>query len=249
MTIQDFISIVLSKIKLIILFTIIGGLIAFGIAEFAMPRKYASSCRLFVKSSTNTSTTANLNEMNTAQALAGTYIVILQDLNVYEKISEKFAEDYTMDDLREYVPIVKNSKGEEMVSPSYIKSCFSISIVDNTEILNVSAISTHPQVAQSLCKYMTTVAPDVLKRIAKAGTVEKFSEPKISYTPVSPNIKKVTGIGALLGLIISTLIILLVSFFNNKVTTAAELKDKFGVSILAEIPNFDVKSKKGAYYR
>lgn len=247
MTIQDFISIVLSKIKLIILFTIVGGIIAFSIAEFAMPRKYASNVRLFVKSSTSTSTTASLSEMSTAQALAGTYIVILQDDDVYEKISEKFSEDYTMDKIREYVPTVTNSKGEEVVSPSYIKSCFSISIVDNTEILNVSAISHHPQISQSLCKYMAVVAPDVLGRIAKVGTVEKFGDPKLSNTPVSPNVNKITVIGALIGLIVSTIIILLVSFFNNKVTSAVELKEKFGVSILAEIPNFEIKAKKGAY--
>ena len=247
MTIQDFISIMLSKIKLIILFTIVGGIIAFSIAEFVMPRKYASSVRLFVKSST-TSANANMSEISTAQALAGTYIVILQDnYDVYERISEKFSEDYTMDKIREYVPTTTNEDGEEIVSPSYLKGCFSISIVDSTEILNVSAISNHPQISQSMCKYMSEVAPDVLKRITKAGDVQAFDSPKVSNVPVSPNVKKTTAIGALLGLVISTLVILLFSFFNNKVTSANELKEKFGVSILAEIPNFEMKVKKGAY--
>lgn len=247
MTIQDFISIVLSKIKLIILFTIVGGIIAFSIAEFAMPRKYASSVRLFVKSSTTTSTNASLGEMSTAQALADTYIVILKDTDVYERISEKFSEDYTMDNVREYLPVVKNSKGEEMVSPGYLQGCFSISKVDSTEILNVAAISKHPQISQSMCKYFAEVAPDVLKRVVKAGSVEAFNTPKASNSPVSPNVNKITLIGALLGLVISTVVILLISFFNNKVTSANELKDKFGVSILAEIPNFEMKVKKGAY--
>ena len=253
MTIQDLVSIVLSRIKIIILFAIIGGLAAFFYAEYAMPVKYSTSVKLYVKNSTsaNGDGTTNAQDLETAQKLAETYIVVLNDGSVYEKISDKFSEDYDVEEqLAPYVPTTKDKEtGEVKVSPSYIQGCVSLSAVDETEILNVSAVSTVPQVAADICDYMAEVAPDVLKRVTKAGAVELIDNQgaKVPTAPVSPNVKKMTVMGIMVGLIGAAAVVILISFFNNKVTTANDLKEKFGVPILAEIPTFDTKIKKGAY--
>ena len=168
---------------------------------------------------------------------------------VLEKIGEKFAEEYNLDELaKNNIPVITNKKtGEKIVSPSYIQSCISISAVDETEILSVSATTTIPQISADMCNYMLEVAPDILKKVVNAGSVEAINEPSVPTTPVSPNVKKITVMGAMVGLIGCAAVVILIRFFNNKVTTAADLKDKFGVPILAEIPTFDSKLKKGAY--
>lgn len=253
MTIQDLVSIVLSRIKIIILFAILGGIAAYFYAEYAMPLKYSTNVKLYVKSSTsvNTSGDANTQELEAAKILAETYIVILNDGSVYERISEKFSEDYDVKtQLAPHIPTITDKKtGELIVSPSYIQSCVSISAVDETEILNISAVTEIPQVAADICDYMAEVAPDVLKRVAKAGSVELIDNAgaKVPNAPVSPNVKKMTVMGIMVGLIGCAAVVILISFFNNKVTTANDLKDKFGVPILAEIPAFDTKLKKGVY--
>lgn len=248
MTIQDLISVVLSKIKLIILFTIVGGVAAFCFADFVMPLKYSTYVRLYVKSSTNTSTDINTTQIDTAKALAETYIVILSEKDVYERISDKFSEDYDINDLKPYVPTVTDkTTGELKVSPSYIKGCISISVVDDTEILNISATTEMPEIAADMCTYMAEIAPDILMKTAKAGVVEAINEPDVPESPVSPNVPKLTVMGAMAGMIGCAAVVILLSFFNNKVTTGNDLKERLEVAILAEIPTFDTKSTKGAY--
>lgn len=255
MTIQDLVSIVLSKLKIIVLCAILGGIAAFFYSEYAMPLKYSTSVKLYVKSSTNVSTTGDTNtgEIETAKALAETYIVILNDSSVYERISTKFSEDYDVEtQLAPYIPTTTDKKtGEIIVSPSYIQGCVSVSAVDETEILNISAVSEVPQIAADICDYMAEVAPDVLKRVTKAGSVELIDNAgaQVPTNPVSPNVKKMTVMGVMVGLIGAAAVVILISFFNNKVTTANDLKEKFGVPILAEIPTFDTKLKKKGVYK
>ena len=244
MTMQDLITLVLSKIK------IIAGIAGFSCASYVMPVKYATNVRMYVKSSTNINTAGETNtaEIATAQKLAETYIIVLQDITTYEKISEKFSEDYDMEQLEGKVPLEENkATGEIWVSPSYIQSCVSISSVEETEVLNISATTEIPQIAVDICNYMTEVAPDVLMRVVKAGSVEAINEPKLPTSPVSPNVKKISAIGAMAGMLLTIAVIVLIKFLNNRVSTGAEVKAKFDVAILAEIPTFTKKIKKGAY--
>ena len=250
MTIQDLLSIILSRLKLIILFTVLGAILAFGYSKYFMTELYQTSIQLYVKSSTDTSTaTATVAQIQNAKQLVESYIVVLQHNTVYERVARKLSEEYDISDLEKYgVPMSKDAEtGEMVVDPYYIQGCVGISAVEDTEFLNISATTEYKELAAAICNCMAEVAPDILKRVVKAGTVEPLAAAKVPGGPISPNVKKITLVGALVGLIGSIAIVVVINLFNNKVTTANELKEKFGVPILAEIPSFNAKFKKGAY--
>lgn len=249
MTIQDLIAIILAKIKFIIIMAIIGGVAAFCVADFLMPIKYATSVKIYVKSSANTGTgTTTTTELTTARTLAETYIIILGDNSVYERVADKFMEEYEAEELEKAnIPLEPDEKGNLRVSPSYIKSCVSIASVNESEVLQISATTQIPQIAADICNYMVEVAPDVLRRVTKAGSVEEISAPKVPTAPSSPNVKKITVMGILVGIIGSMALVIILIYFNNKVMSSSDIREKFDVPILAEIPNFDIKNKKGVY--
>lgn len=249
MTIQDLIAIILAKIKFIIIITIIGGVAAFCVADFLMPIKYATSVKIYVKSSANTGTgTTTTTELTTARTLAETYIIILGDNSVYERVADKFMEEYEAEELEKAnIPLEPDEKGNLRVSPSYIKGCVSIASVNESEVLQISATTQIPQIAADICNYMVEVAPDVLRRVTKAGSVEEISAPKVPTAPSSPNVKKITVMGILVGIIGSMALVIILRYFNNKVMSSSDIREKFDVPILAEIPNFDIKNKKGVY--
>ncbi len=249
MPIQEIISLLIAKIKYFIIFTIIGGVLGFSIAYFLIPEKYTSSVNLYVKSSTSASTTGdvNQNQLETAKSLADTYIVILQDKDVLDRIAAKFSEDYDINELAKYLPITQNEDGEPVVSSSYIKNCLSIGTVNSTEVLKVTAVTEVPQFSTDICNYMAEIAPDVLKRVTKSGAVEAFNMPTVPKKPSSPNIPKITLFCAFIALALSVAVVLMRDIFNNKVSTGADVKERFDVPVLAEIPTFDSKSKKGVY--
>lgn len=249
MTIQDLIAIILAKIKFIIIMAIIGGVVAFCVADFLMPIKYATSVKIYVKSSANTGTgTTTTTELTTARTLAETYIIILGDNSVYERVADKFMEEYEAEELEKAnIPLEPDEKGNLRVSPSYIKGCVSIASVNESEVLQISATTQIPQIAADICNYMVEVAPDVLRRVTKAGSVEEISAPKVPTAPSSPNVKKITVMGILVGIIGSMALVIILRYFNNKVMSSSDIREKFDVPILAEIPNFDIKNKKGVY--
>lgn len=249
MTIQDLIAIILAKIKFIIIMAIIGGVAAFCVADFLMPIKYATSVKIYVKSSANTGTgTTTTTELTTARTLAETYIIILGDNSVYERVADKFMEEYEAEELEKVnIPLEPDEKGNLRVSPSYIKGCVSIASVNESEVLQISATTQIPQIAADICNYMVEVAPDVLRRVTKAGSVEEISAPEVPTAPSSPNVKKITVMGILVGIIGSMALVIILIYFNNKVMSSSDIREKFDVPILAEIPNFDIKNKKGVY--
>lgn len=250
MTIQDLLAIILAKIKFIILMAIVGGVAAFCVADFLMPIKYSTSVKIYVKSSTDTNNVgvATQTEISTARTLAETYIIILDDISIYERIADKFMEEYDVEELQKaQVPMSDDGKGGLRVSPSYIRGCVSISSVNESEVLLVSATTGIPQLAADICNYMVEVAPDVLRRVTKAGSVEEISAPKVPTAPSSPDVKKITLTGVLIGIVGSMALVILLSYFNNKIIASSDIRDKFGVPILAETPNFETKTKKGVY--
>ena len=250
MTIQDLFAIVLAKIKFIILMAIVGGVIAFCIADFLMPVTYTTSVQIYVKSSVdaNTGGTVNAGDITTARTLAETDIIVLNDISLYERIADKFMDDYDVAELQKArIPLSVDKEGNPRVSPGYIQGCVSISSVNESEVLLVSATCEVPQIAKDICDYMVEVAPDVLRRVLKAGSVEAISAAKLPAGPSSPNVKKITITGVLVGAVGSMALVILLSYLNNKIIASSDIRDKFGVPILAEIPNFETRTKKGVY--
>lgn len=251
MTIQDLVAIVLAKIKFIILIAIIGGVAAYCYATFMMPVLYSTSVEIIVKSSADATTLSGANvqaEITTSRTLASTYLIVLNNISIYERIGDKFMEEYEVEDLQKAnIPLAFDDEGNPRVAPWYIQNAVSISSVNESEVLLVSVTTEIPQIAADICNYMVEVAPDVLRRATKAGSVEAISAPKVPTSPSSPDVKKITMTGILIGAVGSMAVVILISYLNNKIIASSDVRDKFGVPILAEIPNFETKTKKGVY--
>lgn len=114
------------------------------------------------------------------RTLAETYEIILDDLSTYEKISDKFMDEYEAEELEKSgISFETDEKGNRRVSPSYIQSCVSITADNKTEVLKVQATNKTPQIAADICNYITEVAPDILSRVTKDASIEVMGEPTI----------------------------------------------------------------------
>ena len=224
--------ITLAKIVFIIFMTAVGGVVAFLIGKFVMPmiptittsESYTASVQIYVESSVdaNADGTVNTGEIATARTLAETDIIVLNDISLYERIADRFMDDYDVTELQKAgIPLSVDEEGNQRVSPSYIQSCVSISSVNESEILAVTATCEEPQIAKDICDYMVEVAPDVLRRVLKAGSVEAISPAKLLTTPnkpdkVPPNVTIITLIGVFVGFAGSLTFVLLLTHHNKK---------------------------------
>ncbi len=248
----DIFYLLVSKLPLIILLTVVGALCGFAYAKLVLPVKYTSSISIYVNNASDTDSVgedgkATQADISASQALAETYIVILDDDVVYDEVSTYLLEDYDISDLEKVFTISYNG-GTQSISASQIRSLVTIESVNETEVISITATTENPQLSADICTYISNIAPDLLTRVTKAGSVESIGEAKVPTSPSSPNVTRITLIGLLIGFIAAVAIIVIMDMIDNRVKTAEDFKRKFkDVPILAEIPDL-YESKGGVKY-
>lgn len=246
--VKELLLLLLHNIMWIILAAVVATAIAFGITWFAMTPKYTSSVSLYVNSTTQDTGAINLNEINASQKLVNTYIVVLKNDEVMERVAEQLMSEYTAESLNEVLPFSDTESGYT-IAPSTIRGALSMSAVDNTEVLQISAETPNAELSARICTIMTELAPEVLQRVVKAGSVEVIGQAKIATDPSSPSVKRNIVIGFMVGAVLAIAIILLRYFLDTSIKDEDDLKKRFDIPVLGEIPDFNSLQKKGKAYR
>ena len=208
---------------------LVGFAVCYSISAFVLPKKYTSDVSLYVNnlSGVTESGDVELNNINASQKLVDTYIVILQDDDVLMQMQEKLSKP---------------------LSVKAISSMLALSAVNGTEVLRISATTEDPQFSAELCNVMASVAPSVLERVVKAGSVEVIGEARPAKAPSAPHTERNAVMGALLGLLLSVGILFLIYITDNTVKSEEDLQQRLDVPILGEIPSFDATKGKGNKY-
>lgn len=242
-TLKTLFRLLISKLWLIIALLAVGGCAAFGASKLLMPLKYQSYTSMYVKNNNGITSTdgVNLSDLNASKSLVSTYIAVLQDDAVIEKIGEELLKNHTIDELD---GIFSVNKETNTISVNSIRNCITMGAVNETEVLKVTAITTDADISAELCNIIADIAPDFLVRVVGAGSVEAIGEAKPDYNPVSPNVMKNTLLGIIAGIMIAVLIILVIDFFDNTIKNTDELTKKYDKAIIGEIQSFSGSRKK-----
>ena len=211
--------------KAIVAFTILGALVAFALSAYVLPKKYTSSLDMYVNNSNKVveSGNRNQNDLNAAQMLAKTYIVILKNPEVLRQVASNMGN----------------------ITASDLNQALSLRVADETEVLRISAETENPQLSADICNALAAVAPEVLQRVVKAGSVEVIGAATPATAPSSPNVKRNTLLGALLLLVLSTGVTVLAFVMDNTVKGEEDIKQRLGLPVLGEIPSFTARAKEG----
>jgi capsular polysaccharide biosynthesis protein len=247
----DIFYLLLSKLHIIALIALLGGIVGFGAAKIILPVKYTSSVSIYVNNASEDAVVpedgkATSADLYASQALAGTYIVILQDDIVYDEVSDLLIQDYELSDLKKLFTI-KYEEGEPYIPASQIKSLVSISAVDDTEVISISATTENPQLSADICTYIAGIAPDLMKRTTHAGSVETIGSAKVPTEPSSPHVKRITLISFALGMVLAIAIIIVTDLIDNRIQFTDDFKKVFeDIPVLTEIPDMSENDKGGA---
>ena len=244
----EILFLLLSRIKFIILLTIVGGGLMFAYAKFWLPLQYSSSVSIYVKNSSETSSTATASDLSAAKSLASTYIVILNDDVMYDKVSEMLLQAYGADQMKPFFTIKKDDNGKEYIPAAQIRSLVSASAVNNTEVIKITATTRDPQLSADICNDIALYAKDLLMQVTKAGSVETIGEAKVPLSASGPSVKRYTVIGALIGFVIAAAIVIILKLFDNCINSSEDIKNKFSIPVLGEIPDLEMDDKEASKY-
>ena len=221
-SIMDILAVLRKKWGVLFVSTLLGATAFVLVSIFMLPKIYTSSVSLYVNNGkiVANSSDVQLGDINAATRLVDTYIVVLTNESVLEQAAQRVGES---------------------VTPAQLRSAISMNSVNQTEVLQISAKTTDPELSAKICNVMSEIAPEALQRVVKAGSVETLGAAKPATSPSSPNVSRNGAVGGVMGLLLSAIICLLVSFLDTRIKGEEDLKEYVDLPVLGEIPSFESK--------
>ncbi len=208
---------------LLLIFSVVGAIVACIYTTNFVSPMYRSSGTLYVSS------TREINEVEitqstitSSQSLATTYAEILKG--------------------RTFLAYISDDVGN-IATGSEIASMLSVTPVNETEILNVSITTDDPEKANLILDSILDHARDELLRIVKSGSVEIVDEASMPTAPISPNLTKNVLMGFMAGFVIAAAILILRSLLDSRIKSAEDIQKLYPEPILGEIPLFTSTEK------
>ncbi len=210
----------LKKIWAIIISAVLCAAVGFSVAAFVVAPKYSSSVMLYVNNSSfslgNTSFSISPSELTAAQSLAKTYIVILKNRTSLNQVIEKSGVSYTYEEL------------DEMITAT---------TVNETEVLQITVTSTDPHEAAKIVNCIAEVLPARIAEIIEGSSMEVVDVGVVNTDKISPSKTKYTIVGFILGMILTSLALVVVALLDDTVHDEDYILQSYDYPILAKVPS------------
>lgn len=215
----------------IVLAAVIFGGAALAYTAFFVTPLYKSTALLYVNNNNisigSTKLSISQSDLSAAKSLVDTYIVILNTRSTMEEVIAEAGVPYTYEELQEMV---------------------SASSVDSTEVFRVEVTSPDPAEAELLANTIARVLPDKIASIVDGSSVRIVDYAVVPAKKDSPSIRKNTVMGALLGAVLLSGLIVVEDLMDTQIRDSDFLVQNYDVPVLAVIPDL-LSGKDDGYYR
>ena len=222
-TIGDLLKIFLQHIKLIIIITLVGAVLAFLYVTYLVTPMYSTSALILVQN--GSSFDSDLSSSNTS-GLSGEK-VNMADISSSQMLANTCSTLFTVD------PDMKS-----IISGASI----SISVVEESYFLRISSTSSDPHTAANIANLVANTAPQVFRKyFGDAGRVDTVEEANVPSSPSSPNRPRYVLIGLLVGLALSLVISFLLEIVDTTIKPGDDLYKMYDIPVFAEIVDFEAE--------
>ncbi len=210
----------MKRIWLLILCAAIGFGLRYWYTSYRMPDTYTASGTMYVYNSNPNLVNyqyATAIDLDSAVKLIDTYMIVVKSNKVMEVVTDRLVADYPG------------------ITPSFIASSLHMSSVSETGVVSVSSTTSDPKLSMDITNAVLDVVPEELIRVVGAGSVEVIDyamEPNYADNrrPVWRGL-----IGAIAGMMLGGLILLICFLLNRRITNIKDLTDAYTIPVLASI--------------
>mgnify|MGYP005763565389 CR=1 FL=1 len=239
-------------LKMLIIWTVGLGVIAWGLAEFVIPGQYTATTQILVNQKGSTANgqaynnqQADVNMINTykniitnqvilsaaqSELANGTKIVTPAKKAKYEKLA-----DGTKRLVRAAQPAVRKQTKSYKLSLSELKSAISVTTESNSQVFSLSAKSNDPAEAKAIANTVASVFKRKIKKIMDVNNVTIVSKATKPSTPSFPKPKLFALAGAVLGLLISFAWIVVRDLMDTTVRDDDFMTSELGLTNLGQV--------------
>lgn len=233
------------------------GLIAYGVSEYVLVPKYTASTQLLVNRKSTDANQAYANQQADVNAVT-TYKDIITSNVILKGASKYLANPVTLvkkatpakkavyrtedDGTRTLVKkavkakpaVYKRESKSYSVSASELASAVSVTTTTSSQVFTLSATAETPSKAQAIANAVAKEFKEQIPKIMDVNNVTIVAE-AAKGSQSYPNVKMITVVGVLAGLVISLLIIIIKDLSDTTVREDSFMTKELGLTNLGEI--------------
>ena len=215
--IGELVGILVKKLPFILIVTVFCAALGFAGTKLFITPKYKASAKLIVNNRSDvTEKNLTASDITASEDLIKTYAVIITSDTVLDPVITKLELDTSYESLADRI---------------------SISSVNGSQVMEISMEDADPEYARAIIQAITETAPAIIVDKVKAGSCEVISGARSTAGPVSPSVTKNVLIAAMLGIVLSIMVIIMKTLLNNTCKTEEELKELLDLPVLCVIPD------------
>ena len=206
-----------SKKFFIIFVGLLVGTIALLGSVFFIKPKYTSTTRIYVVSRSSDTSLTN-QDLQAGSYLVNDYKEVITSSEVLSSVIDQ--EKLSM------------SVGE-------LSKDIAVTIPTDTRVISIAVTDTDAQRACDIANTVREVAAEKIKAVTKVDDVTTLESATKPSHPSSPNVKKNAAIGALAGVFLAVVGILVAEVLDDRVRRPEDIEEVLGMTLLGVVPDVD----------
>jgi len=219
--INELLHFFMSKLKIIILVTLVVVLAGAVYSMFFVKPEYESTTTLVLTGTANSNSaqsdggeTITQNDLNLNSKLVATYREIIKSKTVLNDVIDTLDLEY---------------------SYSGLKNMISVATVANTEMISITVRAEKSNEAADIANELANKFSGQIKEIYNIDNISVIDKAEPNNVPININITKQVIIYLLIGLVVSCGIVFVMYCFDNTLKDASQV-EKLGLTVLTSIP-------------
>lgn len=204
------------NIRLIIISMLLVAVIAFVFTTFFIDKKYASQARIYITPKVTEEGTVDYSSLTSGNLMVNNYMSILKGENLLRNVSEAIGTDF-----------------------SIVNSSLSVSNDANTQIITIKSTTEDPELSKAIVDQTVSSFQSDMQELLNIQNLVVIDSAKVNSSPVSPNVKMNTLIGALIGAMLSGGYVFIMFILDKRLRNKKEAEEYLGIPVLAEIPWYE----------
>ena len=204
---------------LIALVAFVTGAVAFAYSSFIVKPEFTSTTRIYVVNRNQGDKPGLTNQ----DLQAGSYLVKdYREIILSQDVLEKVATDLKLE-----------------LPPKGLASKIKVTVPVDTRIVSISVTDRVPEEASRIANSLREVAAQKIISVTRVSDVTTLEEARPATSPSSPNIRRNTMVGFLVGAVAMVVTVLLVELLDTRVKRPEDVEDVMQIALLGVVPNLD----------
>lgn len=202
------------RIGVILAVCLLCAAIGFVGAKFLIAPKYTASTRVYVLNRSNENMVVYSDYQISTQMLSD-YKVLITGRNVTKEVVESLALD---------------------MNETQLAAKISVSAPEGTRFVQISVTDTDPERSAQIANMVRQVASVQIRNLMDVDAVNLVYEAVVPQEPSSPNVLKYTALAAILGTMMSVIVLVVIFVSDDTIRTEEDVHRYLKLSVMGTIP-------------